>query len=190
MAARAVLAVIAVATVIGLTACASATPGRTTAGSTAHKASAGAGHTASAGASASQQPTATGQASAGASLCANDRGVDRVVVSRGASPHEVTLRGETQVRALATALCALPPMATGQPCLAATGGSVRLVFAAGEQGFPPVSVQESGCRSVTGIGPTRSWSASSPFGQLLSEAVGGVGRLVPGTHPSSVPTGP
>jgi hypothetical protein len=88
MAARAVLAVIAVATVIGLTACASATPGRTTAASTGQRASAGAGHTASAGASASQQPTATGQASAGASLCANDRGVDRVVVSRGSSPHE------------------------------------------------------------------------------------------------------
>jgi len=25
---------------------------------------------------------------------------------------------------------------------------------------------------------------------MLSEAVGGVGRLVPGYHPSSVPTGP
>ena len=110
MAARAVLALIAIATVIGLTACASA----------------------------SQQPAATGKASPGASLCANDQGVDR----------------------------------------------------AGGQGFPAVSVQESGCGSVTGAGPVRSWSASSPFGQQLSEAVGGVGRLVPGTHPSSVPTGP
>jgi hypothetical protein len=140
MAARAVLALIAIATVIGLTACASA----------------------------SRQAAATGQAS---------------------SPHTITLHGATQVRALATALCTLPPMASGRSCPAAPGGSVRLVFAAGEQGFPPVSVQESGCRSVTGAGPVRSWSASSPFGQQLSEAVGGVGRLVPGTHPSSVPTG-
>jgi len=162
MAARAVLALIAVATVIGLTACASA----------------------------SHQAAATGQASPGASLCANDQGVDRVVVSPASSPHEITLHGATQVRALATALCTLPPMASGQSCPAAPGGSVRLVFAAGEQGFPPVSVQESGCRSVTGAGPVRSWSASSPFGQQLSEAVGGVGRLVPGTHPSSVPIGP
>jgi hypothetical protein len=162
MAARAVLALIAAAAVIGLTACASA----------------------------SHQAAATGQASPGASLCANDRGVDRVVVSPPSSPHEITLHGAIQVRALATALCTLPPMTSGQSCPAAPGGSVRLVFTAGEQGFPPVSVQESGCRSVTGAGPVRSWSASSPFGQQLSEAVGGVGRLVPGTHPSSVPIGP
>jgi hypothetical protein len=38
------------------------------------------------------------------------------------------------VRALATALCTLPPMASGRSCPAAPGGSVRLVFAAGEQG--------------------------------------------------------
>jgi hypothetical protein len=161
MAARAVLALIAIATVIGLTACASA----------------------------SHQAAATGPASPGASLCAHDHGVDRVVVSPAMSPHVITLRGATQVRALATALCALLPMASGQSCPAAPGGSVRLVFAAGEQGFPPVSVQASGCRSVTGAGPVRSWSASSPFGQQLSEAVGGVGRLIPGTHPGSVPTG-
>jgi hypothetical protein len=68
--------------------------------------------------------------------------------------------------------------------------SVRLVFAAGEQNFPPVTVQEVGCRGITGLGATRSWSPSSAFGRLLSEAVGGVGKLVPGTHPSSVPTGP
>jgi hypothetical protein len=161
MAARAVLALIVVATVIGLTACASA----------------------------SRQAAATGQTSPAASLCVSDQGVDRVVVSPASSPHKITLHGATQVRALAAALCALPPMASGQSCPAAPGGSVRLVFAAGEQGFPPVSVQESGCRSVTGAGPVRSWSASSPFGRQLSEAVGGVGRLVPGTHPSSVPTG-
>ena len=161
MAGRAVLALIAVATASGLTACASA----------------------------SHQAAATGQASPGASLCANDQGVDRVVVSPASSPHEITLHGATQVRALATALCTLPPMASGQSCPVAPGGSVRLVFAAGEQGFPPVSVQESGCRSVTGAGPVRSWSAASPFGRQLSEAVGGVGRLVPGTHPSSVPIG-
>ena len=107
MAARAVLALIAIATVIGLTACASA----------------------------SHQAAATGQASPGASLCANDRGVDRVVVSPASSPHKITLHGATQVRALATALCTLPPMASGQSCPAVPGGSVRLVFAAGEQGF-------------------------------------------------------
>jgi len=93
------------------------------------------------------------------------------------------------VRAMVAALCALPPLPSGQHCLAAAARTVRLVFAAGRQSFPPVTVQESGCRSVTGIGPTRWWSGSSQFGVLLDEAIGGLGRLVPGTHPSSVPLG-
>lgn len=43
---------------------------------------------------------------------------------------------------------------------------------------------------MIGMGATRSWAGSSQFGLLLDEAVGGLGRLVPGTHPSSVPLGP
>jgi len=77
----------------------------------------------------------------------------------------------------------------GQHCAATSAESIRLVFAAGQRSFPPVTLQESGCRSVTGMGATRSWSGSSVLGLLLDEAVGGVGRLVPGTHPSSVPLG-
>jgi hypothetical protein len=111
------------------------------------------------------------------------------VVSRTASARAVTLRGATQVQAMVAALCALPPGPTGQHCAAASAGSVRLVFAAGPRSFPPVTVHESGCRSVTGMGAPRSWSGSSQLGALLDEAVGGLGRLVPGTHPSSVPLG-
>ena len=111
------------------------------------------------------------------------------MVSRTASARAVTLRGATQVQAMVAALCALPPVPAGQHCAAASAGSVRLVFAAGPRSFPPVTVRESGCRSVTGMGATRSWSGSSQFGALLDEAVGGLGRLVPGTHPSSVPLG-
>ena len=90
---------------------------------------------------------------------------------------------------MVAALCALPPVPAGQHCAAASAGSVRLVFAAGPRSFPAVTVHESGCRSVTGMGATRSWSGSARFGVLLDEAVGGLGRLVPGTHPSSVPLG-
>ena len=111
------------------------------------------------------------------------------MVSRTASARAVTLRGATQVQAMVAALCALPPVSAGQHCAAASAGSVRLVFAVGPRSFPPVTVRESGCRSVTGMGVTRSWSGSSQFGALLDEAVGGLGRLVPGTHPSSVPLG-
>jgi hypothetical protein len=178
MAARGVRGLIAVTALVGLAACGSATTGS-------------AGHAASAPASASSSraPAAAAGTPAGGSLCADGQGADRVVVSRTASPRQVTLTGTTQVQAMVAALCALPPAPAGQHCAAASAGSVRLVFAAGPQSFPPVTVQQSGCRSVTGMGATRSWSGSSPFGVLLDEAVGGLGRLVPGTHPSSVPLG-
>ena len=176
MAVRGVQGLIAVTAVMGLAACGSVSAGS-------------AGHPASASASSSKAPAATAATPAGGPLCADGRSADRVVVSRTASARAVTLRGATQVQAMVAALCALPPVTAGQHCAAASAGSVRLVFAAGPRSFPPVTVRESGCRSVTGMGATRSWSGSSQFGALLDEAVGGLGRLVPGTHPSSVPLG-
>jgi hypothetical protein len=177
MAARGVLqGLIAVTALMGPAACGSVSAGS-------------AGHPASASASSSKAPPAAAVTPAGGSLCADGRSADRVVVSRTASARAVTLRGATQVQAMVAALCALPPLPAGQHCAAASAGSVRLVFAAGPRSFPPVIVRESGCRSVTGIGATRSWSGSSQFGAQLDEAVGGLGRLVPGTHPSSVPLG-
>jgi hypothetical protein len=176
MAARGLQGLIAVTILMGLAACGSVSAGS-------------AGHPASAGASSSKASAAAAGTPAGGSLCADGRSADRVVVSRTASAHAVTLRGATQVQAVVAALCALPPVPAGQHCAAASAGSVRLVFAAGPESFPPVTVQESGCRSVTGMGATRSWSGSSQFGVLLDEAAGGLGRLVPDTHPSSVPLG-
>jgi len=176
MAARGVPGLIAVAALMGLAACSSVSAGS-------------AGHPAPVSASSSRAPAAAAGAPAGGALCADGRSADRVVVSRTAASRQVTLTGTTQVRAMVAALCALPPLPSGQHCLAAAARTVRLVFAAGRQSFPPVTVQESDCRSVTGIGPTRWWSGSSQFGVLLDEAIGGLGRLVPGTHPSSVPLG-
>jgi hypothetical protein len=167
---RGTLALIAAGALIGLTAC-----GGTVAGGAAHPA-----------------PAVT--ASGGIPLCAAAGKVDRVVAIPGGShirallPGGITIRDAARVRALAAALCALPPMQPGLHCEAATGGAFRLTFAAGNQGFRPVGVQMSGCRSVTGLGPARSWSQSPEFGPLLTRTVGGVGRLIPGTHPSSVPT--
>jgi hypothetical protein len=79
-------------------------------------------------------------------------------------------------------------MPAGVHCPSTSGGALRLVFAAGGRGFHPVRIQDSGCPHVTGVGPARQWSWSSEFGRLLSQAVGGKGKLIPGTHPSSVPT--
>jgi hypothetical protein len=176
MAARGVRVLIAATALIGLAACGSATAGDATPPASTR--------------GVSQQPVTGVSTPAGGSLCSDGQTADRVVVSGSAAPRQVTLHGATQVRAMVAALCALPARPAGRHCPAASAGSVRLVFAAGEQSFPPVSVQESGCYGVTGLGAIRSWSPSSAFGQMLSEAVGGVGRLVPGTHPSSVPTAP
>ena len=180
MAARGIQVLIAATALVGLAACGSATADRT-----APQASASASARGS-----SQQPVTGASTPTGGSLCLDGQAADRVVVSGSAAPRQVTLHGATQVQAMVAALCALPAMPPGQHCPAASAGSVQLVFAAGEQSFPPVSVQESGCHGVTGLGATRSWFPASAFGRMLSEAVGGVGRLVPGTHPSSVPTGP
>jgi hypothetical protein len=180
-AARWVLAVIAVGALIGLAACGSAVPG----GAAAHPASASAGR--------STGPAAAASASAGVPLCASAHSVDRVVASLSASkfreilPRGITISDAPRVRALAAALCTLPPMPNGLHCTAA-GGGFRLVFAAEGRAFHPVGVQLSGCRRVTGIGPARSWSQSPQFGRLLSQTVGGKGRMIPGYHPSSVPT--
>ena len=189
---RSALALIAAGALIGLTAC-----GGTIAGDAAHQASAGTGGPtgpASAGAGGSAGPSAAATAPARVPLCAAAGKVDRVVTippgshARALLPGGITIRDAARVRALAAALCALPPMPPGLRCEAATRGTFRLTFAAGDQGFRPVGVQMSGCRSVTGLGPARSWSGSPRFGPLLTRTVGGVGRLVPGTHPSSVPT--
>ena len=186
MTARGVQGLIAVTALMGLAACGTVS-------------AASAGHPVSASASSSKAPEAAAGTPAGGALCADGQGADgqgadgqgadRVVVSQSASPRRVTLTGAPQVQAMVAALCALPPMPAGRHCAVPSAGSVRLVFGAGEQSFPPVIVQQSGCRSVTGMGATRWWSGSSQLGVLLDEAVGGLGRLVPGTHPSSVPLG-
>lgn len=174
VAAQGMLAVISASALIGLAACGSAAVG-------------GAGRPASAGAGHTKQPTAAATASEGVPLCAAAGRVDRVVVSRvpalpASSPHVSlpggnTFRDPLRVRALAAGLCALPLMRHGPllSCPADFGGAFRLVFAAGRRGFPPVGVQGSGCRLVTGVGPARSWSRSPKFKRLLGTVTGGQG---------------
>ena len=76
---------------------------------------------------------------------------------------------------------------------AALRGRVRGIGPAGVRGR--TAELPAGHRAGVGlpqrdrVGATRSWSGSSHFGALLDEAVGGLGRLVPDTHPSSVPLG-
>lgn len=138
--------------------------------------------------------TAGRAASAHVPLCTDARSVDRVVVRLTVSqpreilPRTMTITDAPRVQALATALCALPPMPRGLRCPAALPGALRVQFAARGRSYQPILIRDSGCASVTGVGPARQWAWSSRPGHLLSEAAGGQGRLVAGTHPSSVPT--
>lgn len=150
-------------------------------------------HPATADAGRSMASAAAVRASAGVPLCAAAHQMDQLQVRLTASqPREILPRALTstdtaRVRALASALCGLPPLPHGRHCPPAPGGALLLVFAAPGHGFTQVRIQDAGCPSVSGLGPARAWSWSSQPGQLLRQTVGGKGRLIPGTHPSSVP---
>lgn len=181
LAARGALAVTAAAAAAGLAAC-----GSTTAG--------GAGYPAAGGTARASASAAAVIASAGVPLCVDARKMDRVILRltrsqpRAMLPRAITITDTPRVKALAAALCGLPPVGQGRDCPAMPTGPLQLVFTAGGRDYRPVLIQDAGCPSVTGVGPARQWAWSARPGQLLSEAVGGKGRLIPGTHPSSVPT--
>ena len=174
-----VLALVAVSAGIVLAGCGSAVSG-------------GAGQPAAV----SQGPAsaAAATASAGVPLCADAQKVSRataqLTVSRTQEilPRDITIAAAPQARALATAICGLPPMPRGLHCPAALRGALQLEFTAGGHAYPPLRIHDSGCASVSGLGPLRKWTWSSRPGRLLSGAAGSTGRLIPGTHPSSVPT--
>lgn len=178
---RGVLALVPVTAAIVLAGC-----GSTVSGGAGQAAAAGQGHASAAAAAAT--------ASAGVPLCADVQTVSRataqLIVSRAREilPRDITIAAAPRARALAAALCGLPPMPRGLHCLAALPGVLRLEFTAGGHAYPPLRIHDSGCASVSGLGPLRQWAWSSRPGRLLSAAAGSTGRLIPGTHPSSVPT--
>jgi hypothetical protein len=171
--------VLSAGAVLGLVACGSV-------------AATGAGHRAAAGPATAS--AAAVRASAGVPLCAASRRLDQLEVRLAASqpreilPRALTTTDAARVRALASALCHLAPLPRGLHCPAEPRGALLLVFADAGR-FTTVRIQDAGCASVTGLGPARQWSWSSPAGQLLARTVGGHGKLVPDMHPSSVPTG-
>jgi hypothetical protein len=88
-------------------------------------------------------------------------------------PAGFTIKDRATVRQLATLLCALPAVPPGQmTCPNDMGASYRMFFVAGGRGFGVVTVEVSGCRVVTGLGPPRSWSTSTALEQALSQHFG------------------
>ena len=124
-----------------------------------------AGHAAAA-AGVGATPGPGGGALAGVALCRDIPALSSVVISRTMTVHPfapglilprgITIGEPSAVRDLAAALCRLPQMPR-QPvtCPVRFRGSLRFAFAAGRRPFPPVTVQMSGCRVVTGLGPAR-----------------------------------
>jgi hypothetical protein len=127
-------------------------------------------------------PATGGRAVAGVALCKDVPWLTRVVVSRTAAlhafepglilPRGITIVEPRLVRGLAAALCGLPAMPRGPTsCPAQFRGSLRLAFAASGRPFPLVTVQVSGCRIVTGLGPART-ARSAAFWRTLDKNLG------------------
>jgi len=128
-------------------------------------------------------PSTTAPASAAAPLCLAAGKVDRLVVSRVSVipgnhfrfvfPRGVTVTDPARVRAVASALCALPAMPRGPvSCPNDPGVAYRLSFAAGERGFPAVTADPAGCMQITGLGPARRAVAPATFWTVLGQAMG------------------
>ena len=183
---RAALGGITAGLMIGLAACGTTVAGTSTA------ASGPASHPPAAGAAAAQ-PSVSGVNPGGVmvgaapakdtALCRAVPKLTRMTFMRSAMPPSLharevlpagfTVKDRATVQQLATLLCALPAVPPGQmACPNDMGVSYRLFFAAGARGFHEVTVELTGCRVVTGLGPPRSWSTSTALQQALSQHFG------------------
>jgi hypothetical protein len=100
--------------------------------------------------------------------------VVRVPVLQVAFPNQVTVASPAQARAVARALCALPPMPRGIfncPNLV-PGTTYQLRFTAGGRRLPPVTIEATGCEVVTGVGSARSAATTPGFWRVLATAAG------------------
>jgi hypothetical protein len=192
---RGLLAGTAVGAVLGLAACGSAV-----AGGTAHSGSTTSGKKASAMQPNTIQPGGT-MIPAGSgtkfSICTHVNSLVRVMVVRqsgmvklGRMPQvtPIMLKDPARVRQLASQLCGLPPQeASVMNCPANFGTAYRFAFASTTQTFQLVTVQTSGCRTVSGLGQARSWARSPRLSQVIRQTVDSGSALLP-THQGSVPT--
>jgi hypothetical protein len=121
-------------------------------------------------------------AGTGTAACANTRQIDRLTIDRlnvlhqnfrFSVPAQITVTDAYQAQAVARALCALPPLGHGvYNCPADWGIRYRLRFAARHHWFQPVTVDATGCRMVTGLGPVRLISGAFGFWSVLGKAAG------------------
>jgi hypothetical protein len=125
--------------------------------------------------------TAAGQAA----LCASASTVTRLVVLRSRLinriqvmhfpfPPQVIVTNAANARAVAAALCALPKMPGGLINCPnqILGATYRLTFTVAGKPLPVVTVQATGCQTVTGVGPVRRVATTPGFWRVLGNAIG------------------
>jgi hypothetical protein len=164
----ALLAAVAVAGAVAVAACGSV-PAPGSAPASGHDATAGT-HEAPSGAA---QPALCRDTSALTSLVVTRNHGYKVPELLPAFPSQVAVTNPALIQAVARALCALPDMPPGVyncPALL-LGTAYTLRFAAGDRSLPLVTVNSTGCETVTGVGPVR--RVSSPgFWRMLSRVLG------------------
>ncbi|HTS99688.1 MAG TPA: hypothetical protein VMI33_24010 [Streptosporangiaceae bacterium] len=154
---------------------------------------------------ASASPSASASPNAGAgpdTLCRDTAAVTGLQIARiGGTkiperlvdfPDVVTVTSPAEARAVARALCALPAMPSGIfncPALF-PGTSYQLKFTADGRKLPVVTLEATGCETVTGAGPVRQ-ARSAGFWRVLARA----GRITPPAQSAFVgrrcqPSGP
>jgi len=144
-----------------------------------------AGTAGTAPAQASGSPTAAGTSpgSAQAMLCQNTAAVTslqivrihgvRVPEAQTAFPARFAIIGPAGARAVARALCALPVMPPGiMSCpMLFPGTSYQLRFGVTGRPLPVVTIEATGCDTVTGVGHVRR-ATSAAFWRVLATAAG------------------
>jgi len=133
--------------------------------------------------SASASSVGTGAGAAMAALCQHTASVTRLQIVHLHGPRVpqaptaissgFAAIGPAGARAVARALCALPLMPRGVMSCPAMfpGTSYLLRFTAAGRSLPPVTIQATGCDTVTGVGQVRQ-ATSARFWRVLASAAG------------------
>ena len=164
-----------------LAGCGSVTAPATTGPATTGLATTGPATAASAKATAGQPELCAGIGRVNRLVILRSRGMNRIQELHFPFPEQVIVANAAAARALARAVCALPGMPRGVvncPALL-LGTSYQLTFSARGLELPVVTVQATGCETVTGAGPVRRATDAAGFWQLLGRTMGLFAPRVP-----------